>query len=145
MKKIFLLLLVVFMAATSCKKDSHTTRQETLTGTTWALAYIEERATNDVTFYPESEPRKISITFHSYSNIISFTGICNTGEGTYLFSSQSGELSVANFGSTKIACNNVVWESYTIQGLNTAYRYMIDDDALLIYSNGNYDLMFVRD
>jgi heat shock protein HslJ len=145
MKKIFFLFLIAFLAGPACKKDSHTVRQETLTGTSWVLAYIEDVNTNNVTFYPETEPRKISITFHGYSNIISFTGICNTGEGSYLFSSQSGDLSVANLGSTKVACNNVEWEAYTIQSLNTAYRYMIDDDVLMVYSHGKYNLLFVRD
>jgi heat shock protein HslJ len=145
MKKIFLLFLIAFIAGTGCKKDSYPVRQETLTGTSWMLAYIQETATNEVTFYPETEPRKISVTFHGFSNVISFKGICNTGEGTYLFSSQSGEVAVNDLASTKVACENAEWETYTIQSLNNAYRYMIDGDNLLIYSNGRYNLFFVRD
>jgi heat shock protein HslJ len=145
MKKIFLLLLVVIIAGTGCNKDSHPVRQETLSGTSWVLAYIQERATDDVTFYPETEPRKIIVTFHGSSNVISFNGICNTGEGTYLFSSRSGEVTVNDLASTKIACDNVEWEAYTIQSLNNAIRYMIEDNTLMIFSNGKYDLLFVRD
>lgn len=145
MKKIFLLLIIAVIFVTACKKDNHPIKQETLTGTSWVLAYIQETAVNDVTFYPETEVRKISITFHGSSNAISFTGICNVGEGTYMFSSRSGELTIYNLGSTKVACNNAEWETYTIQSLNNAYRYMIDEDNLLIYSNSKYDLFFVRD
>lgn len=145
MKKIFLLLLVAIIAGNGCKKESYPVRQETLTDTSWVLAYIQERANNDVTFYPETEPRKISVTFHGSSNVISFKGICNTGEGTYLFSSRSGEVDINDMGSTKVACENVEWEAYTIQSLNNAIRYTIDNDTLLIFSNGKYDLLFLRD
>ena len=145
MKKIFILLVVAVIAGTGCNKDSYPVRQESLTGTSWVLAYIQERATNDVTFYPETEQRKISVTFHGSSNVISFKGICNTGEGAYLFSSRSGEVTVNDLASTKIACDNVEWEAYTIQSLNNAIRYMIEDDTLMIFSNGKYDLLFVRD
>jgi len=145
MKQIFLLLMVAVIAGAGCNKDSHPVRQETLTGTSWVLAYIEDTGTDEVTFYPETAPRKISITFHGYSNIISLTGICNTGEGSYLFSSQSGEVTISDLGSTKVACEYVEWEVYTIQSLINAYRYMIDDDVLLIYSHGRYNLLFVRD
>jgi heat shock protein HslJ len=137
--------MVAFIAGAGCNKDSHPVRQETLSGTSWVLAYIEDTGTDEVTFYPETAPRKISVTFHGYSNIISLTGICNTGEGSYLFSSQSGEVSISDLGSTKVACEYVEWEAFTIQSLNNAYRYMIDDDVLLIYSHGKYNLLFVRD
>jgi heat shock protein HslJ len=145
MRQIFLLLMVAVIALAGCNKDSHPVRQETLSGTNWVLAYIEDTGTDEVTFYPETAPRKISVTFHGYSNIISLTGICNTGEGSYLFSSQSGEVSISDLGSTKVACEYVEWEAFTIQSLNNAYRYMIDDDVLLIYSHGKYNLLFVRD
>jgi heat shock protein HslJ len=144
MKKVFFLLMIAAITVTGCQKDSSQDRQETLTGTSWVLAYIEDNGTSEVTFYPETEPRKISVAFNGYSNVISFTGMCNIGEGTYLFSSRSGEVTISNLVSTKIACDNVEWEAYTIQSLNNAYRYMIDENVLMIYSRGKYNLLFVR-
>jgi len=144
MKRIIYFLLFTIMAGTGCKKDSSDPPQAVLTGTSWVLVYKQDKNTNAVTFFPDTEPNKISITFNSSSNVISFKGICNTGDGTYLFSSKSGDLTISNLISTKIACNNVEWESYTVQNLNNAYRYMIDENTLMIYSNGNYNLFFIK-
>jgi len=144
MKRIIYFLLFAILAGTGCNKDSSSNPQATLTGTSWILVYIQDVNTNTVTFFPETESRKISVAFNGYSNVVSFDGICNTGEGMYLFSSKSGDLTISNLGSTKIACINVEWESYTIQNLNAAYRYMIDGDTLMIYSLGKYNLFFTK-
>jgi heat shock protein HslJ len=143
MKKLYSFFLIVTVSSLGCNKDNSKDKQPPLAGTTWELAYIEQRATNIVTFYPDNEAKKISINF-SASNTIEFTGICNGGLGIYLFSSESGDITITDLGTTKIYCQDVEWEGYTVSNLNTAYKYKIDGTNLTIYSLGDYDLYFVQ-
>jgi hypothetical protein len=75
-------------------------------------------------------------------NIVSFSGICNGGEGTYSYSSINGTIKITNLGTTLIDCKYAEWEGYTIQNLYTAFRYKINGNSLEIYSNGAYNLYF---
>jgi heat shock protein HslJ len=73
-----------------------------------------------------------------------FTGICNSGSGTYTYSYETGEIEVTDLGSTKIYCQYIEWEEYTIQNLNKAYSYNLNGDQLIIFSHGPYNLNFTK-
>ncbi len=122
-----------------CKKESP--KQPSLLNTHWVLSYIQDTKSSAVTNYPADQPNKITIDFTNSSNVISFTGICNTGTGKYSFSS-SGTLEISDLATTKIACTDVEWEGYTVQNLQEAYSYSINSNSLAIYSNGAYNLYF---
>src|SRR5512136_2541384 len=118
-KTIFI--LVIIISCFGCKKDN---RNDTdLLETTWTLSYIQDTKTQAITNFPGDATKKISITFSNSSNEIGFSGICNGGTGTYIYSSVTGEIKVTDLGTTLIWCKYVEWETYTVQSLYYASSY----------------------
>ena len=140
MKKIAIFSFILILVGTGCKK----TADADLLKVKWVLSYIQDTKTNAITNYPSDAARKISIVFTDSLNVISFSGICNGGAGTYSYSSSTGAIKITNLGTTLIACKDVEWESYTTQSLNNAFRYKINGSSLEIYSNGAYNLFFTQ-
>jgi heat shock protein HslJ len=140
--KRILFLLLIFASCFGCKKDS--LKDADLLKTTWILSYIQDTKTHTVTNYPSDATKRISIVFNDSPDIISFNGICNGGEGTFTYSSVTGEIKVTDLGTTLIWCKYVEWETYTVQNLNYASSYKIDGNDLVIYSNGSYNLYFTK-
>lgn len=141
MKRIIYTFLILGLLISGCKKEAP--KQPTLLNTHWVLSYIQNTKSNVVTNYPADEARNIIIDFTDSMNVVSFSGICNTGQGKYSFSA-SGTLKITDMGSTKIACKDVEWEGYTIQSLQDANSYSINGNNLTIYSSGDYNLYFVK-
>src|SRR5664280_2371689 len=136
MKKIEIFSFILILVGTGCKK----TADADLLKVKWVLSYIQDTKTNAIKNYPSDAARKISIDFTDSLNILSFSGICNGGAGTYSYSSNSGEIKLTNLGTTLIDCKYAEWEGYTIQNLYAAFRYKINGSSLEIYSNGTYNL-----
>lgn len=137
--------IILILICSGCKKESSTCIREPLLKTGWVLLSVQDTGTNAITNFPDDAARKISIVFTDSSNVILFTGICNTGAGTFTYSSETGEIEVTDLSSTKIGCQYVEWEEYTIQNLTNAYSYNLSGDHLVIYSHGLYDLYFAKD
>jgi META domain. len=142
MKKIFLLCFISVLIISGCKKESQ--KQPPLLNTKWELSYVQDPKTKSVIYYPAVETIKIVVSFTDSVNVVSYTGICNTGQGTYSYSEASGTLEVQNISSTKVACKFIEWESYTTQSLSEAYGYEINGNSLTIYSNWEYNLFFTK-
>jgi heat shock protein HslJ len=140
MKKIEIFSFILILVGTGCKK----TADADLLKVKWVLSYIQDTKTNAIKNYPSDAARKISIDFTDSLNILSFSGICNGGAGTYSYSSNSGEIKLTNLGTTLIDCKYAEWEGYTIQNLYAAFRYKINGSSLEIYSNGTYNLYFTQ-
>jgi heat shock protein HslJ len=140
MKKIEIFSFILILVGTGCKK----TADADLLKVKWVLSYIQDTKTNAIKNYPSDAARKISIDFTDSLNILSFSGICNGGAGTYSYSSNSGEIKFTNLGTTLIDCKYAEWEGYTIQNLYAAFRYKINGSSLEIYSNGTYNLYFTE-
>jgi heat shock protein HslJ len=140
MKKIEIFSFILILVGTGCKK----TADADLLKVKWVLSYIQDTKTNAIKNYPSDAARKISIDFTDSLNILSFSGICNGGAGTYSYSSNSGEIKLTNLGTTLIDCKYAEWEGYTIQNLYAAFRYKINGSSLEIYSNGTYNLYFTE-
>jgi heat shock protein HslJ len=138
-KAIFI--LVILISCFGCKKDS--LNDTDLLKNSWILSYIQDTKTQAITNFPIDASKKISIEFNDPSDIISFSGICNGGAGTYTYSS-SGEIKVTDLITTLIGCKYVEWETYTLQSLYYASSYKIDGNDLVIYSNGAYNLYFTE-
>ena len=139
-KTIFILLIII--SCFGCKKDS--LNDTDLLKTTWVLSYIQDTKTQAITNFPGDASKKISIVFNDPSDIISFSGICNGGEGTYTYSSITGEIKVTDLITTLIGCKYVEWETYTVQNLHYASSYKISDNNLAIYTSGAYNLYFTK-
>jgi heat shock protein HslJ len=139
-KTIFILLIII--SCFGCKKDS--LKDTDLLSTKWILSYIQDTKTEAITNYPIDATKKISIVFDGSSDIISFSGICNGGAGTYTYSSITGEIKVTDLGTTLIYCKYVEWETYTVQSLHYASSYEINGNNLAIYTGGAYNLHFTR-
>jgi heat shock protein HslJ len=137
-----ILILVIIISCFGCKKDS--LKDTDLLKTKWVLSYIQDTKTQAITNYPGDASKKISIVFNDPSDIISFSGICNGGAGTYTYSSISGEIKVTDLGTTLISCKYVEWETYTVQNLHYASSYKITGNNLAIYSSGAYNLYFTK-
>jgi heat shock protein HslJ len=139
-KTIFILAIII--SCFGCKKDS--LNDNDLLKTTWILSYIQDTKTQAITNYPGDTTKKISIVFDGSSDIISFSGICNGGAGTYTSSSITGEIKVTDLGTTLIYCKYVEWETYTVQSLYYASSYKISGNNLAIYTSSAYNLYFTK-
>jgi heat shock protein HslJ len=142
MKKIAIFSFILILVGFGCKKAA--VNDANLLKTKWILSYIQDTKTNAITNYPSDAERKISIVFTDSLNIVSFSGICNGGAGTYSYSSINGTIKITNLGTTLIDCKYAEWEGYTIQNLYAAFRYKIIGSSLEIYSNGAYNLYFTQ-
>jgi len=136
-----ILISLIIISCFGCKKDS--LKDTDLLSTIWILSYIQDTKTQAITNYPIDATKKISIVFNDPSDIISFSGICNGGAGTYTYSS-SGEIKVADLITTLIGCKYVEWETYTVQSLYYASSYKISGNNLAIYTSGAYNLYFTK-
>ena len=141
MKKIMIFSFFLIFVGFSCKKA--VVNDADLLNSTWILSYIQDTKTKAIINYPNDAQRRISIVFTDSLNVISFSGVCNGGAGTYSYSSSTGDIKI-KVGTTLIACKDVEWESYTTQSLNNAFSYKIDGNNLIIYSNGSYNLYFTQ-
>ena len=140
--KIITIFSFIILVGFGCKKAAENNAD--LLKVKWVLSSVQDKKTNAIKIYPSDAARKISIVFTDSFNILSFSGICNGGAGTYSLSSNSGEIKFTNLGTTLIACKYVEWEEYTIQNLYNAFRYKINGRSLEIYSNGAYNLYFTQ-
>jgi heat shock protein HslJ len=142
MKRIAIFSFILILVGTGCKKANE--KDADLLNTKWTLSYIQDTKTNAITHYPSDAKNKISIVFSDSSNDIGFSGVCNGGAGTYIYSSITGEIKVTDLMTTLIGCKYDEWETYTVQNLYTAIRYKINGSSLEIYSNGAYNLYFTE-
>jgi len=142
MKKIIICCFISAFIITGCNKES--SKPATLLNTHWVLSYIQDTKSNLISNYPADESKKIVIDFTDSANVVSFNGICNSGSGQFSFTS-SGTLRITGIAATKIACKYVEWESYTIQSMQGAYSYNINGNNLIIYTNGDYNLYFIKE
>jgi heat shock protein HslJ len=142
MKKILIFSSILILVGFGCKKANE--KDADLLNSTWILSYIQDTKTDAITNYPKDAPRRISIVFTDSLNILSFSGICNGGSGTYSYTASTGAIKITNLGTTLIACKDVEWEIYTTQNLNAAFSYKINGNNLVIYSNGTYNLYFTQ-
>jgi heat shock protein HslJ len=140
MKKILIFSFIIILVGFGCKKAS--VKDADLLKIKWILSYIQDTKTNTITNFPRDASGKISIVFTDSLNVISFSGICNGGSGTYSYSSSTGAITISNLLTTLIGCKYVEWETYTIQSLYKAFSYKINGDTMVIYSNGAYNLYF---
>ena len=140
MKRIAIFSFILISVCFDCKK----TADADLLKVKWVLSYIQDTKTNAIKNYPSDAARKISIDFTDSLNVISFSGVCNGGWGTYSYSLGTGAIKVTNLATTQIGCQFGEWEGYTIQNLYTAISYKIYGSSLEIYSNGAYNLYFTE-
>jgi heat shock protein HslJ len=140
MKKIVIFSFILILVGTGCKK----TADADLLKVKWVLSYIQDTKTNTITNYPIDATRKISIVFTDSLNVLSFSGICNGGWGTYSYSASTDAIKITDLATTLIGCKYAEWEEYTIQNLYTAFRYKINGSSLEIHSNGAYNLCFIQ-
>jgi heat shock protein HslJ len=143
MKKILIFSFILILVGYGCKKT--VVNDADLLKVKWVLSYIQDTKTNAIRNYPGDAARKISIDFTDSLNVISFSGICNGGSGTYSFSTTNGTIMIKGLATTQIGCQFVEWEEYTIQNLYHAFRYKIIGNNMVIYSNGSYNLYFSKD
>ena len=140
MKKIEIFSFILILVGTGCKK----TADADLLKVKWVLSYIQDTKTNAITNYPSDAARKISIVFTDSLNVISLSGVCNGGWGTYSYSLSTGAIKISGILTTAIACKYVEWEEYTTQNLDSASSYKINGNNLVINSNGAYNLYFTE-
>ncbi|MGD0341703.1 MAG: META domain-containing protein [Bacteroidales bacterium] len=144
MKKILILNFIMVLVGFGCEKES--LKDSGLLKTKWILSSIQDTKTNAVTNYPSDASRKISIVFTDSLNVLSFSGICNGGAGTYSYvpsyTFSYGAIKITDLVTTLIYCSD--WEGYTIQNLDAAFSYRINGNNLVIYSTGAYNLYFTK-
>ncbi len=145
MKKILFAVLIAALIAPCCKKDNPPVADAAFGNNEWVLSYIQDVNSNLITYFPGDAAKKITIVFTDSLNIMTFSGICNSGSGTYTYSPANTTLVVTDIVTTKIACKYVVWEAYVVQNLYKTVSYQISGSNLTIYTNGDYNLHFISD
>jgi heat shock protein HslJ len=141
MEKIYIIIFISLFCGSSCRKSIMNDSE--LIGTTWTLSAVYDTKTGNELTFPADASRKITVVFTDSLNMVAFTGICNAGTGTYSVLPDQQTLNVLNLGSTKIYCKYAEWETYTIQNLNSAFRYTIKGTTLTVYSTGDFNLTFI--
>ena len=140
-KKI-IFLFVIIVSCNGCKKQN--LKDDDLLNSKWILSSVQDTKTDAITHFPGDATKSIAIVFSNSSDLLSFTGLCNNGSGSYSYSSTTGEIKITNLATTLIWCKYVEWETYTVQNLNYATSFRITGNYLVIYSDGEYDLYFTR-
>ena len=97
----FFLILIFLLANTECKKSNLNQNNSLLMGG-WTLTAIQNVNTYQITNYPDSIPKKESITITDSSSIIKIGGVCNTGWCTY--SINGNKISISSMVTTKFLC-----------------------------------------
>jgi len=144
MRKLLFVFSGLLLLGLSCKKESSQTGQVSILKTKWTLSSIQDTKSKVITNFPNDANNKISIDFTDSLSIISFSGICNGGQGKYTLSSDNKTIKIADLATTKIACKYVEWEQYVTSNLANAFTYTINGNNLEIDSNGSYNLNFTK-
>ena len=118
----FFLILIFLLANTECKKSNLNQDHSLLMGE-WTFTAIQNVNTSQITNYPDSIPKKQSITITDSLSKIKFGGVCNKGWGTYSINGR--KISISSMVTTKIHCQNIVWEDYLQNNLESAFMYTI--------------------
>jgi heat shock protein HslJ len=135
------LILIFLLANTECKKSGSNQNNSSLMGV-WTLTAIQNVNTCQITNYPDSIPKKESITITDSSSIIKIGGVCNTGWCTY--SINGNKISISSMMTTKFLCKDITWEDYLLFNLESAFLFILYGDQLIIRSSGSFNLIFKK-
>jgi heat shock protein HslJ len=142
MKTTNLFLILVFLFAnTECKKSDLNQDNSLLVGV-WTFTAIQNVKTNQIINYPDSIPKKESITFTDSASVLRFGGVCNEGWGTY--STNENNINISSISTTLILCKYIIWEDDLRNNLESAFMYTIYADQLIIRSSGTFNLIFEK-
>ena len=108
----------------------------------WTLTAIQNVKTNQIINYPDSIPKKESITFTDSATVLRFGGICNEGWGSY--SINENKINISPIVTTLMLCKNIIWEDYLQNNLENAFMYSIYANQLIIRTTGTFHLLFAK-
>lgn len=129
---ISLILILVF----GCNKKDP---DPTFLNTQWYLSSIQNTKAKQIINYPDSILVKESITFTD-SLTMMFHGACNGGKAKYTV--QNDSINISDLVTTQILCSYYQWEEYLGNNLDSAFRFIISNKQLEIFSKGTYNLIF---
>lgn len=141
MKSLIMLCTTLLLINVACKKDNiDIITNLSIDNTKWNLIDI----INSTTYEEIIPPEDINIVITFFDSTIVSLAVCNTGQGIYTTRKDSINISC---GFTKMWCKlgskyPIIWESVYIQNLNSSMKFKINDDELLLYSSGEYNLKF---
>jgi len=142
MKTTNLLLILIFLLAnTECKKSDSNQDNSLLLGV-WTFTAIQNVKTNQIINYPDSIPKKESITFTDSASVVRFGGVCNEGWGTY--TTNENNINISPIMTTLMLCKYIKWEDYLQNNLENAFMYTIYDNQLIIRTTGTFHLIFEK-
>ncbi len=148
MKKILILNFIFILIGYGCKKDSQDKQdnyQTKLIVNKWLLSSIQNTKTNVMTNYP-AEVQQIwgfeSLSFNDSLKAVLVKGLCNGGSGAFPTFSGIDSIKFHGISMTLADCKYEEWELYLWDNLDSAYKFKINDNNLIIYSKGSYNLYF---
>ncbi len=141
MKKNILLISILLSTSIGCKKSDNEKSNPLLTGE-WIFTSIQNIKTKQTLNYPDSISVKEFIVFTDSASILSWSGICNYGWGTYSINGNYINFPDGIFDS-KIGCFNN-WDGYLYDNLDSAFEYNINAIQLEIKSRGSFNLFFEK-
>jgi heat shock protein HslJ len=108
----------------------------------WTFTAIQNVKTNQIINYPDSIPKKESITFTDSASVVRFGGVCNEGWGTY--TTNENNINISPIMTTLMLCKYIKWEDYLQNNLENAFMYTIYDNQLIIRTTGTFHLIFEK-
>ncbi len=145
MKNIFILNCIIILFGYGCKKDSSVNNQTTLLANKWLLSSIQDTKTNVMTDYPAEVQQTWgfeNIVFNDSLKTVDLKGLCNGGSGPFPTFSGTDSIKFHGLSMTLKYCKYEEWETYLWDNLDSAYKYKINANSLIIYSKGSYNLYF---
>ena len=137
----FLVFLMFVFQFIGCKKSDNKNTDSIPLQNEWILSAVQSTLTHKMIQYPASFDRQESVKFTD--TLVILSGLCNGGQGKYLVKDKN--LTITTLITTQRACadneyNN--WEDFMANNLTDSYSFEISDKTLLIYSKGDYNLVF---
>jgi heat shock protein HslJ len=132
---------ILLIFACSCSKSKELANVPLLK-TQWILSHFQNATTNKIINYPDSLRIKESITFTD-SLTLSIETTCGKTNVGYSIKDDSISIPQIAFYTSSIYCGLVQWENYLLFNLDSAFKFNLKANQLIIYSKGTYNLFFV--
>jgi heat shock protein HslJ len=131
--------LFVFLVLAGCSKNI-SNEEQSLLRKEWKLKSIEDTKTYEISEYPDSITNKEIIEFTDSLSVLTYNATCNAGFGRY--SLQGSQINIDSLAGTKMFCKYIKWEYILVNNLDSAVSYQIENNQLVIFSKGSYNLNF---
>ena len=106
------------------------------------LTSFQSTKTNSIINYPSVMTNKEYVIFTDSLNVLKIGSFCNGCNSSYILGINDSIKIRLNY-CTAIACENIQWQIFLFNNLDSAYSFKMNSNQLQILSKGIYNLNFV--